>query len=516
MLMLLLLLLLAGRVLGDLPVHCLMNQVLGTWDFLASELNSSFPAQCTHDRPDSLLTTLALNHSFENPGFVPQSQGTFTLSDYSTAELCWANSRCEPAEWTMVYDEFVFVRGTASHRELLLGFRFSQDQNAFWSHCDETQTGWYSQGELHGCAVARNRKPMPRQLSPETVAIRQSFTLKQVLLERLASQTKLESVASQINHQQQEWHAEANVAPQFTGDSKFHVKPNTFAVHKIANVTERQQERARRQCIRQVLPKQVDWSSAGQVTSTPVQSQGACGSCYAVASLDAFASRIQLARNSTVRLAGADAIVQCSVENQGCEGGFPWLVARFAKHKGLAVHCEWEHEDVCQTSSRCEPAIKASKWGYVGGKYGRGNVEDMMWSLFRDGPIVVGINAPPSLFVYSSGVFEDLAASQESLDALQQSNALWEPTTHAVTVVGYAPGTWKLKNSWGEQWGEQGYFWLHRGRDSMAVESMPVHALFTETGQPGNAQFEATVRKNLARFPQCQAHIEAMLAKDLV
>jgi C1A family cysteine protease len=32
---------------------------------------------------------------------------------------------------------------------------------------------------------------------------------------------------------------------------------------------------------------------------------------------------------------------------------------------------------------------------------------------------------------------------------------------HAVLLVGYKSGTgWKLKNSWGSNWGEDGYAWI--------------------------------------------------------
>jgi len=49
-----------------------------------------------------------------------------------------------------------------------------------------------------------------------------------------------------------------------------------------------------------------------------------------------------------------------------------------------------------------------------------------------------------------------------------------------VLLVGYGraegggPKYWKLKNSWGPQWGEGGYFRMLRGTDCAAVESMAV------------------------------------------
>ena len=58
----------------------------------------------------------------------------------------------------------------------------------------------------------------------------------------------------------------------------------------------------------------------------------------------------------------------------------------------------------------------------------------------------------------------------------------FEITNHVVLVVGYGADKkteekfWIVKNSWGEDWGESGYFRIRRGTDECSIESIAVLA----------------------------------------
>ena len=56
----------------------------------------------------------------------------------------------------------------------------------------------------------------------------------------------------------------------------------------------------------------------------------------------------------------------------------------------------------------------------------------------------------------------------------------FQQVNHAVTLVGYGVEDgvkfWTIKNSWGEWWGEDGYFRMLRGVDLCAVESLAMEA----------------------------------------
>jgi len=62
----------------------------------------------------------------------------------------------------------------------------------------------------------------------------------------------------------------------------------------------------------------------------------------------------------------------------------------------------------------------------------------------------------------------------------------WEKTNHAIAAVGWGEEIlngelvkyWICKNSWGDRWGDDGYFYVRRGNDAMAIESMAVEISF--------------------------------------
>ena len=73
--------------------------------------------------------------------------------------------------------------------------------------------------------------------------------------------------------------------------------------------------------------------------------------------------------------------------------------------------------------------------------------------IYNYGPAIMVIAAPKSFYFYSSGVM-DLP--------VEVCNGEGMIAPHAVLLVGYTKDYWIAKNSWGEVWGENGYFRFKR------------------------------------------------------
>lgn len=241
------------------------------------------------------------------------------------------------------------------------------------------------------------------------------------------------------------------------------------------------------------FPSIFDWRKIdGGVYMTPVIEQGGCGSCYSVASTDVATMRYRIKKGkddpkALKTIFSPQNVVGCSRTNQGCDGGYPYLVGKHGVELGFVPESCQEYTGDNECRRECldgGDVVHAKSYEYVGGYYGAGNELDMLKALKR-GPIVVAVNAPPDLLYFHEGVYSHaLAHDREEYDVNGISR--WEKTNHAIAAVGWGEEMlngervkyWICKNSWGRRWGDDGFFYVRRGSDAMAVESMAVEISF--------------------------------------
>uniref|UniRef100_A0ACB8FG40 Uncharacterized protein n=1 Tax=Sphaerodactylus townsendi TaxID=933632 RepID=A0ACB8FG40_9SAUR len=202
-----------------------------------------------------------------------------------------------------------------------------------------------------------------------------------------------------------------------------------------------------------------------------------CGSCYAFASMGMMEARIRVLSNNTqTPILSPQQIVSCTEYAQGCNGGFPYLIGKYAQDFGLAEEACLPYtgtDSPCSLKKNCYHYY-SSDYHYVGGFYGGCNEALMKLELVKNGPLVVSFEVLPDFTAYKGGIYHHTG--------LMDPFNPFELTNHAVLLVGYGsdPRTgepfWIVKNSWGEAWGEDGYFRIRRGTDECAIESIAVAA----------------------------------------
>ncbi|KAK1396531.1 Cysteine proteinase Cathepsin F [Heracleum sosnowskyi] len=228
------------------------------------------------------------------------------------------------------------------------------------------------------------------------------------------------------------------------------------------------------------LPKSFDWRKKGAVT--PVKMQGSCGSCWAFSTTGSIEGANFIATGKLTSLSEQQ-LVDCdhtcdpkdkSSCNDGCSGGlmtnaYEYLIKAGGieeedayPYTGKRGDCKFDPEKI---------AVRVTNFTNI-----PGDEEQIAAHLVHHGPLAVGLNAV-FMQTYIGGVSCPLICGKKFLN-------------HGVLLVGYgAKGFsilrlgnkpyWIIKNSWGEKWGEQGYYRICRGHNMCGMSSM-VSAVMTK------------------------------------
>nr|P12412.1 RecName: Full=Vignain; AltName: Full=Bean endopeptidase; AltName: Full=Cysteine proteinase; AltName: Full=Sulfhydryl-endopeptidase; Short=SH-EP; Contains: RecName: Full=Vignain-1; Contains: RecName: Full=Vignain-2; Flags: Precursor [Vigna mungo]CAA33753.1 sulfhydryl-pre-endopeptidase (AA -20 to 342) [Vigna mungo]CAA36181.1 sulfhydryl-endopeptidase [Vigna mungo] len=198
------------------------------------------------------------------------------------------------------------------------------------------------------------------------------------------------------------------------------------------------------------VPASVDWRKKGAVTD--VKDQGQCGSCWAFSTIVAVEGINQIKTNKLVSLSEQELVDCDKEENQGCNGGLMESAFEFIKQKG-GITTESNYPYTAQEGTCDESKVNDLAVSIDGHENVPVNDENALLKAVANQPVSVAIDAGGSDFqFYSEGVFTG--------DCNTDLN-------HGVAIVGYGTtvdGTnyWIVRNSWGPEWGEQGYIRMQR------------------------------------------------------
>ncbi|XP_026726722.1 probable cysteine protease RD19C [Trichoplusia ni] len=205
-------------------------------------------------------------------------------------------------------------------------------------------------------------------------------------------------------------------------------------------------------------PESFDWRDHNAVT--PVKDQHHCRSCYAFSSIGNIESQYLIKNKQALDLSEQQ-VVDCDRRNHGCSGGMMSSVFRSIIEAG-GVASEGDYPYVGEDGKCAFDASKVAVKLAGCHSYNLTSQEKVKQLLHQYGPISIAIKAESLMLVDESNVIPDSVCDQGSID-------------HAVLLVGY--GTegephWIVKNSWGTESMDHGYFKMQRGENAQSCGMM--------------------------------------------
>lgn len=196
----------------------------------------------------------------------------------------------------------------------------------------------------------------------------------------------------------------------------------------------------------------VDWAG---VYTTPIKNQGYCGSCWAFAAAEQIESDSMRTLGTDYILA-PEQLVECDRTSMGCNGGLQERAYNYVKRAGgIEQEVDYPYTSgVDGSTSSC--SSDSSKFVLTVTDYANVNGEDDMTSYVKStGPLSIAVDAS-TWSSYTGGVM----------------SVCPDQINHAVQAVGVDTGSngyWKVRNSWGPDWGESGYIRLAYGKDTCGL-----------------------------------------------
>lgn len=225
--------------------------------------------------------------------------------------------------------------------------------------------------------------------------------------------------------------------------------------------------------------EEYDWRNCGTSDYlTPIKNQQGCGSCWAFAAIGVLESIIKIREGcSTFNPDLSEQyILSCLPLSGSCGGGWAYRALNYMmqdtaegnfKNGALLESCfPYGADDDLSCSEKCEnweenliPILNCGYWVPDGSINDRDKIKAQ---ILETGPVAASIHANEEFIRFGS-------TYHNSSDYFQYPGPVGG-INHVVMIIGWKDndtinngGYWVCKNSWGKEWGYQGYFNIEYG-----------------------------------------------------
>lgn len=205
-------------------------------------------------------------------------------------------------------------------------------------------------------------------------------------------------------------------------------------------------------------PSTFDWRTHNYVTTPKVQ--GNCGGCFAFAATGHLEFWYKKLSGNLIDLSVQQALDCSGPESAGCDGGLMEDVYyhSFFNPIGPSTFDHWKGTDNRCRQRRRHPYVKVLNYVSMSDMYRDPIERDLAYNIYHYGPIPVAVDSNSQAFeLYHNGIIK--------------KNQCGTTVDHAVLVVGYTPTYWIVKNSWGTSWGQDGYIYIQRGKNTCGINT---------------------------------------------
>ncbi|XP_069127544.1 uncharacterized peptidase C1-like protein F26E4.3 isoform X3 [Argopecten irradians] len=246
------------------------------------------------------------------------------------------------------------------------------------------------------------------------------------------------------------------------------------------------------------LPEEFDSRDQWPGRIHPIRDQGNCGASWAFSTVATASDRLAIESEGILQdELSPQHLLSCNTARGqlGCEGGYLDKAWWFLRKRGIVSEDCYPYVSggdneagMCNLRAKTDantapcPNGRVNSTGrilYSTPPYRISNDEnDIMSEIYKNGPVQAIMKVKEDFFMYKSGVYQ---YTNTTPDLLPDDD---DKGYHSVRIIGWGVESnttddvpvkyWRCANSWGDNWGENGFFKILRGENECSIEDFVV------------------------------------------